>query len=382
MFIPFISNIETIEEKKLIGLIGPSTGKDGFQPVQRIYDQIMEKMGPCLTIGVGHGIPVFVRYLQARTHFFLMFLPYGIFVRTNITIEYYLKIVKDLEAQEYLDDLANKRVGNTPDNSIITYCPVTETHCNFYLLFKNQDTPKSEIFNTLPNLGFHLKSFITGFNLGKVIKCIIQYLLKSNHKICVQELDALQMHLVGSESLCDSTKRWLLDYGTKLVLTIVTLFVQAFVISGDVIYLKTGPEENPSDERLCLEILKVQEITSTLPQILGKLPDFCRSRIQNLSDLEHYFRRFPDLLPLPSKPKKPDSGTWKHIKNELSSLTSASAFIDEESIEDLEQLSTRIRDLADKVQAFHLTTCNEQMQFHDLKPIEQLDDDDSVIDIT
>lgn len=386
MLIPYIENLE---EKKLIALMRPIFGTDpacAWWPVQAVYDKFLEKVGPCLAIGVGQGVPFFVNYLRSRPHFCLSLHPYGMLVRTNITNEYFMKILKDLEAQEYLDNLANKVVGNTPENSIIAYCPVSETEWKFVLLFKNQDhhdIPKTDAFTIIPNIGFHLRSFIAEFNLGRVLRCIIRYLLQHHN---FGELGELHNHVVSSDDICDATRRWLIDYRIKrikLVSTIVTLFPQVFVVfANNVIVLKISPEENPSDGRLCLEILRVQKMTSKLPQILMKLPDFCRSRIQNQSDLEHFFQRFPDLLTLPSNPTNQEAGPWNDIKNELSSLTGASAFIDEESIGDLEQFSTRIRDLADKVQALHLSTRNEQMDFNDLKPIEQSVDEDSVIDIS
>ena len=381
MLIPYIENLE---EKKLIALMRPIFGTGpacAWWPVQAVYDKFLEKVGPCLAIGVGQGVPFFVNYLRSRPHFCLSLHPYGMLVRTNITNEYFMKILKDLEAQEYLDNLANKVVGNTPKNSIIAYCPVSETEWKFVLLFKNHDIPKPEAFTIIPNVGFHLRGFIAEFNLGRVLRCIIRYLLQHHN---FGELGELHNHLVSSDDICDGTRRWLIDYGIKrikLVSTIVTLFTQVFVVFGSVIVLKISPEENPSDVRLCLEILRVQKVASTLPQILIKLPDFCRSRIQNLSDLEHFFRRFPDLLTLPSRPKSQEAGRWNQIKNELSSLYSISLSTDEESIEDLEQFSNRLKTLSDEVQAFHQSTCNEQMHFHDLKPIEQLADDDSVIDI-
>lgn len=377
----FVQNIElNIAEKKLINIIGPATEEAGFRPIQEVYDEVMKKMGPCPIIGVGNGLHAFVGYLRSRPYFFLHL---G-FVRTNITIPLFMKILNELKEQKYLEDLINKVVGNTPENSIIAYSPVSETEWKFVLLFKNQDhqdIPKPAAFTIIPNIGFHLSAFITDFNLGQVLKCIIQYLLEHHN---FGELGELHNHVVSSDELCAGTRRWLIDYGIKrikLVSTIVTLFTQVFVVFGNVIVLKISPEENPSDARLCLEILRVKKVTSTLPQILIKLPDFCRSRIRNLSDLEHFFRRFPDLLTIPSRPNSQETGRWNQIKNELSSLYSISLSTDEDSIEDLEQFSNRIRTLCDEVQAFHQSTCNQQMHFHDLKPIEQLADDDSVIDI-
>ena len=115
-----------------------------------------------------------------------------------------------------------------------------------------------------------------------------------------------------------------------MIFTIIKLFSQAFNVTGDLIQLKCMPEAYPSDGRLGLEILKVQANTMTLPEIYRKLPDFCRSRISNIPDLETFFERFPDFLDPP--PKIPnDKSDWDHIKNELSSVVSVIRIVDEES---------------------------------------------------
>ena len=164
-----------------------------------------------------------------------------------------------------------------------------------------------------------------------------------------------------------------------MIFTIIRLFTQAFKVTDDLIQLKSIPEAFPSDGRLCLEILKVHENTMTLPEIYRKLPDFCRSRISNLSDLENFFERFPDFLDPP--PKIPNNKSdWDHIKNELSSLASVIRIVDEESLDEVDAFTKRVVQLSDSVKAFHLSKSNEQTYFEDLIPIEKMVDGD-VLDV-
>ena len=295
--------------------------------IPEIYNFVLQKYGPCANIGVGYGINLFTNYL-INSPFYIV---HDWIVKTNISCEDYKKILAELNFQQYFEEVANKNVSNTPENSVILYLQVSMTEWKYVLVFKNQGFNLSDNrFHVFP-YGFHLKTFITEFQLEKVLKQIIKFLLKHNGKICSRKLNELHNYLQSCD-LQNGTKKWLSTYGGEsMIFTIIRLFTQAFKVTDDLIQLKSMPEAFPSDGRLCLEILKVQENTMTLPEIYRKLPDFCRSRISNLSDLENFFERFPDFLDPP--PKIPNNKSdWDHIKNELSSLNSVVIrIIDEES---------------------------------------------------
>ena len=102
--------------------------------IPEIYNFVLQKYGPCANIGVGYGINLFTNYL-INSPFYIV---HDWIVKTNISCEDYKKILAELNFQQYFEEVANKNVSNTPENSVILYLQVSMTEWKYVLVFKQK----------------------------------------------------------------------------------------------------------------------------------------------------------------------------------------------------------------------------------------------------
>ena len=396
-------------ERKILCIFGPSRQ---LWSISVIYEKLFQELGQCPAQGIGLSQHLFTVYLQNRPLFQILNQS---FVKTTITDEQHKILTQELkneeDARKVLKEIVSKKLTNTSENSaIVSYLHNEGDPRRKMVLIFNLQSFSPSVNQEIQNLitekefsefkivlnGFHLKYFIEDFNLDLVLKNVIKYILQKEGKLYLIQFCILHNFLLSEEcELPKLTKYWLKYYGVNFLMHIIKLFPQVFTVSRKAIELKKSPVKLPSDGRLCLEVLRIQSSApKTIEDIFQSLPKFCKTRIKSCEDLNHLFERHPDFLnPLlipeeisatPPRILSPYYGTdrrWKHIKDELTSLSSVISIMNEDSGDELKAFTKRLTNLSEQAEIFCLSKCEQIELLKDLVPNDENIEDLSIFDI-
>ena len=185
-----------------------------------------------------------------------------------------------------------KETRHSPDNSVIHV-----EKGRFYLLFKFEafkhlnfeDIKNSPDFYVVPNVGFHIKSFINHLKLDQLLVKIIRLLLPTgccNNQKIIDETATF----VGKNNGYPDTKNRLALIET--IETIIELFPKIFCKFDSNItkLVDDTPGHEPSHERFILDIIRAEEIvkpTST-KKLFEVLPDYVKDQFRSPLKLHEF----------------------------------------------------------------------------------------------